>query len=230
MKKIGFIGAYDKTDLILNIAKILTIMEKRILVIDSSINQKAKYVVPAIDPTVSYITSFEDIDVAIGFNDLDEVKKYTGVNEELPYDIILIDCDSIERLEKFELEGADKNYFVTSFDVYSLKKGLELISNISVAIKLTKVLFTQEALKEDDDYLNYLSLGYKVIWEDEIIYFPLENGDYSAIVENQRLQKIKFRRLSIQYKESICYMAQQILELNSDSSVRKAIKFIEKGA
>ncbi len=230
MKKIGFIGAYDKTDLILNIAKILTTMEKRILVIDSSINQKAKYVVPAIDPTVSYITSFEDIDVAIGFNDLDEVKKYTGVNEELPYDIILIDCDSIERLEKFELEGADKNYFVTSFDVYSLKKGLELISNISVAIKLTKVLFTQEALKEDDDYLNYLSLGYKVIWEDEIIYFPLENGDYSAIVENQRLQKIKFRRLSIQYKESICYMAQQILELNSDSSVRKAIKFIEKGA
>lgn len=230
MKKIGFIGAYDKTDLILNIAKILTTMEKRILVIDSSINQKAKYVVPAIDPTVSYITSFEDIDVAIGFNDLDEVKKYTGVNEELPYDILLIDCDSIERLEKFELEGADKNYFVTSFDVYSLKKGLELISNISVAIKLTKALFTQEALKEDDDYLNYLSLGYKVIWEDEIIYFPLENGDYSAIVENQRLQKIKFRRLSIQYKESICYMAQQILELNSDSSVRKAIKFIEKGA
>ena len=152
------------------------------------------------------------------------------MNEELPYDILLIDCDSIERLEKFELEGADKNYFVTSFDVYSLKKGLELISNISVAIKLTKVLFTQEALKEDDDYLNYLSLGYKVIWEDEIIYFPLENGDYSAIVENQRLQKIKFRRLSIQYKESICYMAQQILELNSDSSVRKAIKFIEKGA
>ena len=221
MKKIGFIGAYDKTDLILNIAKILTTMEKRILVIDSSINQKAKYVVPAIDPTVSYITSFEDIDVAIGFNDLDEVKKYTGVNEELPYDILLIDCDSIERLEKFELEGADKNYFVTSFDVYSLKKGLELISNISVAIKLTKVLFTQEALKEDDDYLNYLSLGYKVIWEDEIIYFPLENGDYSAIVENQRLQKIKFRRLSIQYKESICYMAQQILELNSDSSVEK---------
>ena len=230
MKKIGFIGAYDKTDLILNIAKILTTMNNRTLIIDSTINQKAKYVVPAIDPTVSYITSFEDIDVAIGFNDLDEVKKYTGVNEELPYDILLIDCDSIERLEKFELEGADKNYFVTSFDVYSLKKGLELISNISVAIKLTKVLFTQEALKEDDDYLNYLSLGYKVIWEDEIIYFPLENGDYSAIVENQRLQKIKFRRLSIQYKESICYMAQQILELNSDSSVRKAIKFIEKGA
>ena len=84
MKKIGFIGAYDKTDLILNIAKILTTMAKRILVIDSSINQKAKYVVPAIDPTVSYITSFEDIDVAIGFNDLDEIKRYTGTSTDSP--------------------------------------------------------------------------------------------------------------------------------------------------
>ena len=200
MKKIGFIGAYDKTDLLLNIAKILTTMNNRTLIIDSTINQKAKYVVPAIDPTISYITSFEDIDVAI------------------------------ERLEKFKLEGADKNYFITSFDVYSLKRGLELISNIAVSIELTKVLFTQDALKEDDDYLNYLSLGYKVIWNEEIIYFPLENGDFSAIVENQRLQKIKFRKLSVQYKESICFMAQQILGLSSDSNVRKAIKIIEKGA
>ena len=161
---------------------------------------------------------------------MDEIKRYTGTSTDLPYDVVLVDCDTIERLEKFKLEGADKNYFITSFDVYSLKRGLELISNIAVSIELTKVLFTQDALKEDDDYLNYLSLGYKVIWNEEIIYFPLENGDFSAIVENQRLQKIKFRKLSVQYKESICFMAQQILGLSSDSNVRKAIKIIEKGA
>ena len=34
MKKIGFIGAYDKTDMILNIAKIMTTMGNRVLVID----------------------------------------------------------------------------------------------------------------------------------------------------------------------------------------------------
>ena len=70
MKKIGFIGAYDKTDLLLNIAKVLTVMNYRVLVVDSTINQKARYVVPAIDPTVSYITSFEDMDVAVGFNNV----------------------------------------------------------------------------------------------------------------------------------------------------------------
>ena len=103
MKNIGFIGAYDKTDLLLNIAKILTTMNFKVLVVDSTINQKARYVVPAIDPTVSYITSFEDIDVAIGFNNLLEIQRYAGTTGELQYDIALIDCDTIERIEAFEL-------------------------------------------------------------------------------------------------------------------------------
>ena len=87
MKIIGFIGAYDKTDLLLNIAKVLITMNNRVLLVDSTINQKAKYVVPAINPTVSYITSFEDIDVAVGFNDINEIQKYSGTMNEVPYDI-----------------------------------------------------------------------------------------------------------------------------------------------
>ena len=67
MKKIGFIGAYDKTDMLLHIAKILTALGIKTVVIDSTINQKAKYVVPVINPTTSYITEFEEFDVAVGF-------------------------------------------------------------------------------------------------------------------------------------------------------------------
>ena len=97
-------------------------------------------------------------------------------------------------------------------------------------MNLTKVLFTKEMLKEDDEYLNYLSLGYKINWNDERIYFPIENGDLTVIAENQRLQKIRFRKLSVQYKDSIAFMVQQILEEKSDSNIRKTIKNIEKGA
>ena len=49
MKKIGFIGAYDKTDVILSIAKVLTMAGKQVLVMDNTITQKCKYVVPVID-------------------------------------------------------------------------------------------------------------------------------------------------------------------------------------
>ena len=40
MKKIGFIGTYDKTDLILNIAKILTTMGRRVIMVDLTLTQR----------------------------------------------------------------------------------------------------------------------------------------------------------------------------------------------
>ena len=231
MKKIGFIGAYDKTDLIIYIAKILTTLGKKVLVVDTTITQKAKYVVPAIDPTITYITEFEKIDIAIGMKDEENIKKYLGLASEqnLEYDFMFVDTDNIDGFNKFNLQEAQKNYFVTSFDLYSLKKGLEILSNLQNVTSLTKVLFSAEVLKEDDDYLNFLSLGYKIVWNDYRIYFPIENGDLSVIYENQRVAKVKLKKLSIQYKDSLSAMAEEILGDEKGLNVRKAVKTIEKG-
>ena len=231
MKKIGFIGAYDKTDLLLNIAKILTTLEKKVIVVDLTLTQKAKYVVPVINPTLTYITNFEDIDVAIGFKDEQGIKEYLGIVEtdKLPYDIMLIDTDNPSSIEKFDLLKASKNYFVTAFDLFSLKKGLEILSNLKEPINLTKILFAKEIIKEDDDYLNFLSLGYKVMWNEYRIYFPIENGDWSVLAENQRVAKIKFKKLSAQYKDSLIYIAGEILNDTSENQIRRAIKIIERG-
>lgn len=229
METIGFIGAYDKIDLILNLSKILTCMGKRILIIDSTINQKAKYIVPFINPTTTYITNFEDIDVAVGFKDLEQIKEYLGNPNELPYDLLLIDIDTSEKMNIFDIQNAQKNFFVTAFDLYSLKKGMEILSNLQEPISMTKVLFSKDMLKEDDDYLNFLSLDYKVIWSEYKIFFPLENGDLSVIMDNQRAAKIKFKRLSTQYKEGLLLMTQEILKNASEGSIRRTIKTIEKG-
>ena len=231
MKKIGFIGAYDKTDLIIYIAKILTTLKKKVLVIDATTKQKARYVVPVINPTKMYVTEYEEIDIAVGFSNIEDIKKYLGYSEEqeLDYDIVLIDTDSIEGFNIFKLEESFKNYFVTSFDAYSLKKGLEILSELKTVVSLTKVLFAEEMLKEEDDYLNFLSLGYKIIWNEYRIYFPIENGDLSVIYENQRVAKIKFKKLSIQYKDGLAYMSEEILGDVSEMTIRRAFKLIEKG-
>lgn len=231
MKKVGFIGMYDKTDLMLNIAKILTTMKKKVIVVDSTLTQKAKYVVPVINPTVTYITDFEDIDVAIGFKNEKEIKDYLGLpeNEKLPYDVMLIDADNAESIEIFELGSATKNYFVTAFDLYSLKRGLEILSGLKKPMELTKVLYAKEILKEEDDYLNFLSLGYKVMWSEFKIYFPIENGDWSVLAENQRVAKIKFKKLSAQYKDNLTYITSEILNDVSENQIRRAVKIIERG-
>ena len=222
MKKIGFIGAYDKIDLMLYISKVLTELEKKILIIDTTITQKARYVVPAIAPSKSYITEYEKIDVAVGFNSMEDIKNYQG-NEKLDYDYVLIDIDSSTFFEKFDMINANKNYFVTGFDNYSLKKGLEIIGKLDDKILMTKVLFSQEMLAEEDDYLNFLSFYYSIRWEDNKIYFPCDTNDLSAQIENQRISRIRFKNLSETYKDGLFSLAEDIIQ---DNKLKPEIKKI----
>lgn len=232
MKTIGFIGAYDKTDLIIYIARILTAMNKRVLVIDTTFLQKAKYIVPAISPAKTYIATYEDIDIAVGFYDYYSIKSYLGISEQanLDYDYIFIDIDSYECLESFNIQMADKNYFVTGLDVYTLRRGLEILSGLQERLDLTKVLFAKNLSYDEEEYFNFLSLGAKVNWSEETIYFPFEQGDAGVIIQNQMVQKIKFKKLTELYKGSLMYIASELLESQQEQNeLRKVFKQLEKG-
>ncbi len=234
MNKITFIGAYDKTDFLLYVAKILTLLGKKVLIVDATIMQKAKYVVPVIHPTKTYITEFEEIDVAVGFQDFDEIRVYLGLNsvEEIQYDYCIIDVDTFDGYSNFGCQEAIKNYFVTSFDVYSLKKGLEALSGIEEKIQLTKILFSRDMLQEEDEYLEFLAMSCNIEWEKEKIYLPFDRGDQSVIIVNQRTAKINFRNLSAQYKDGLIFLTEGILEKEGigGGEIRKAVRKIEKGA
>lgn len=226
MKKIGFIGVYDKTDLVFTISELLVKAGKKVLFVDATRDERAKYIAPSIIPTVSYITSFEDIDVAIGFENFKQVKQYVCVDDEteMEYDYIFIDADEAEKVKEFELTSADQLYYVTSFSGFSLRKGIEELREINLPLRMTKIFFTKEMLKEEDDYFDYLTLDLKIKWNENKIYFLLENGDLSAMMENNRLQCIKFRNLSNEYKENIIYMANQICSDVSERVYRKIVK------
>ena len=226
MKKIGFIGVYDKTDLILGIAKILVEAQKKVLVIDATEIQKSRYVVPVINPTKSYITEFEGIDVAVGFETLENVKQYLAIEGEdkFDYDYMLIDIDNYRGIVGFNLPDAEKLYYITSFDAYSLKKGIEVLSQIEIPLHMTRLFFSKEMLKEEDEYFEYLALGLKVIWNEEKLYFLLENGDKSAITENQRVSRIKFRNLSNEYRENVVYLVHDIEKELEERKIRAIMK------
>ncbi len=232
MKTISFIGAYDKTDLLLYLAKIFTTMGKKVLIIDTTILQKAKYIVPVISPAEAYVTSYEDIDIAVGLYNYSSIKSYLGLPEHavLTYDYIFIDVDSIEEMRNFNISETNKKYFVTGFDSYSLKRGLEILAGMGETLELKKVLFSKNISYEEEEYFNYLALGTKVKWDDETIYFPLEQGDQGVIIENQMVQKIKFKKLTELYKESLLYIANELVEDKADvMNLKRAFKQLEKG-
>lgn len=231
MEKICFIGVFDKTDLLIYISRILVEMGKKVLVIDSTVNQKAKYVVPSINPTTSYVTEYEGVDISVGFRNYNEIKRYLGLpkNAVLSYDYIFLDMDDPSLLDEFDIYNYTRKYFVTSPDLFDLKKGLEVLSGIRNPIELTKILFSNKMTQAEDEYLNFLSLGYKINWNNEKIYFPMLSQDRDIIIENQRLSKIKFKGLSQEYKDSLIFLVQEISGEASGNNIKKIIKKLEKG-
>ena len=230
MKNICFIGAFDKLDLLLYLSKIIMELGKKVLIIDATQLQKARYIVPTINPTKSYITRFEDIDIAIGFDSYEEIERYIGFTEDqkMKYDYALVNIDDAEKFDNFNNQDTLKNYFVTSFELYSIKKGLETIRKIEKPVKITKILFSREMNENDNYYLDYLSLGYKIIWEENKINFPYETGDIEAMIENQKNHKISIKWLTQAYKESLEYLIIDMIPNINITNLRRIMKNIER--
>ena len=229
MKNICFIGAFDKLDLILYVSKIINDLGNKVLIIDATSSQKSRYIVPTINPTKSYITRYGDIDVAVGFESY-EIERYIGIAEEqkIKYDYAIVDVDNMDVFNNFNNTNTIKNYFVTSFELYSIRKGLETIAKIDKPIKITKVIFSREINEQDDYYLEYLSLGYKIIWDENKINFPYETQDIEVMIENQKIFKIRTKGLSQQYKECLEYMLIDIFPDINLNNLRRIMKNIEK--
>lgn len=229
MEKINFIGAYDKTDSIMYIAKILTEMKKKVIIVDATLTQKSKYVIPTVENKNEYITNYSNIDFAIGFTNYNDIKTYLGMPQSaaFTYDCMLIDIDNSDLLNNFDVYSSKKTYFVTSFDLYALKKGVEVLKRLSLPVEITKVYFSNLMSQTEDDYFNYIATGCRVKWNQEKIYFPLLNEDLDVIKENQRLSKIRFKGLSNEYKTSLMEWTQDIC--GDSNGVKKACRQIERG-
>lgn len=165
-----------------------------------------------------------------GFENFDDIKQYLGI-DEFNYDISLICVDTSKTFSSFEVETCDKNYFVTSFDVYSIRRGLEALTGITNTIELSRIIYSNDMTNRLIDFLDYLSIGLKISWNQNIegrIYLPFEVGDNAVIYENQRVQKIKFRKLSSQYKAQLEEVARQILTIMQDPNIGNLKKVFRK--
>ena len=70
MEQIGFIGVNDKKDLLLNVAKVMTKLNKSVLIVDATIMQRLRYIVPKVSSTPTYVSEYDGVDVAVGFVNL----------------------------------------------------------------------------------------------------------------------------------------------------------------
>lgn len=230
MKNICFIGAYDKMDFILCVAKIVKLLGNKVLIVDATELQKSKYIVPTINPVTKYITRFEDIDIALGFESYSDIENYIEETEErkMEYDYAFINIDDQDKFPNFNNGDTIKNYFVTTLELYAIRKGLETIKKINKPINITKIIFSRNISQEDEYYIDYLALGYKISWDDNKINFPYTIEDIEAMMENQKNYRIRIKNLSQQYRDNLEYLISNMIPDINMSNLRKVMKNLER--
>ena len=162
--------------------------------------------------------------LGIQFDSNEEEDQYTGGRND-EYDYVLLDIDDNESVYGFDVWQSDKNYFVTSFDMFSLNKGMNIFQDLEKTLKLTKVLFSYDsATKEEEEYLNSVSIEYNISWNDYTLYFQIFGEDNKVLQENQRFEKVRFKRLTPNYKDSLTYIVQDITGIQNYGKIKKLMK------
>ncbi len=225
MEQVGFIGAYDKKDLLINIAKVLTNLNKKVLIVDATMMQRFRYIVPRIANAKNniYISDYLGVDVALGFMNFNGIMQYLG--QELNYDYALIDTDNIQTLNSFMLPKITKNFFVTSYDEYELQRGLEIFKFLMQPMQVYKVIYSANINNKEESYLNHLVEGTNITWKKEKIEFADTVNDRKAILDDQISKEVNLKKFSGTYKDSLEYLISLMVgEYIEQSQVRKTIK------
>lgn len=227
MEQIGFIGFYDKKDILLNIGKIYSCIGKRTLVVDATMMQRMRYIVPNVSAnhSITYVSEYEGTDVAVGFMNLGQIAQYLGTNQ-LNYDFIIIDSDNIQTMYSFMIPSMKKIFYVTSYDKFEVEKSKELFENFNRPLQLTKVIISSNLNANEDKYLVH-TLENNLIKFDRKVEVLFEDTDRNraATLQSQLVQNISFKNYTSTYKDSLEYLAALIAEdMISQSEIKSVIK------
>lgn len=227
------LGYVDKYDFVMNLAKTINIMGKAVLVVDATLDQKLKYVVPALDNIGRYyVTQYNGIDFAVGFDSMHDVENYMieqGINIGL-YDYILIDIDSPKAYEFFRTRGFDKNYFFIDTSVLSVQKNKEILKAIRVynpdenSIKLSKILYKSYMSRASEEYFENQITAYNVNWQEPEYEVQMNEQDIMANIDSQFSGIIDVKKHSKYFTQTLSDLTAEIVEDVTSKEVLRQIK------
>lgn len=232
-KIVGLIGYVNKSDFIINIAKVLNIMEKKVLVIDATIEKRLKYTLPIIDYNKKkYITNFDEVDYAVGFSSFTEVKKYMCKDQSHieTYDYILINIDNTEAIEKFNYKEINLKYFFMEYTNISIQKNQEIlkqmeeIKDIDEKIEMIKILFRNYYTRTSDVYYERKIEDFNIEWIAEQYELSYEDQDKIVDIEAQQSGYIEFNKHTKNFQNTIINIVNEIIGDTSASEIKKMIK------
>ena len=237
-KIIGLVGYVNKTEYIVNLAKVLSITGKSVLVIDGTHEERYRYSIPAFSySTKEYLVHFDTVDYALGFRSIESIKEYicAKTSNADSYDIILIDIDNVGSYEDFRQDNFSKTFFFTEYTNISIAKNEELLRAImsyeAIDRKpvLTRVLFRQYVTRASEKYFENKIYEFSIDWNEMNYELAYTDQDKIADIEFEQSGFIDMNRHTKQYISIVTDMASDIIGDIQSGEIRKMIKMYTRG-
>lgn len=232
-KVIGLVGYVNKTDFVINLAKTFMICNKNVLVVDSTIENRMQYTIPALETKEkSYVTQYDGIDFAVGFKNMHDIENYickSGLNIGL-YDYILIDIDNGDGYDGMRTRGYDKLYFFVEHTNISVAKNTELLKTLLIYkpldknLALTRVLFRYYMTRASETYYENKLNNFPIDWDEGSYDMPYDDVDRIADIESQQSGMIQVNKHTKTFISVISDIVAEVQEGVNSGEVRKKIK------
>lgn len=237
MKKSIFVGGTDKLDILIYIASIIqgasNSVEKKVILVDFTDMQKARYIVPAIELAGEkpdrYITTHQKIDIAVGYKSYDELIENGVIIENQGagnYEYAFFNVDNETALGSIPINPDDLVFLMTSFDIYSIEKAIEAFKAYNSENLIHKIFISQRLTRNHDIYLQYLFGNTNVKFADNMVNFPFDTGDLTVIYENQRAGRLELKPFSKEFKNALREITEFIA--SNMEGINKHMKELEK--
>lgn len=226
LKQVGFIGSYDKKDLLLYMGKVLTNCGFRVLIVDATIMQRMRYIIQntSSNNSMTFVSEYLGVDVAVGFMNLGQIAAYFKTNN-LQYDVILIDSDNVQTMNSFMLYAMKSLFLVTSFDQSEINRAIETLKFMKQPISITQVIMSADLSSSQEKALvNRLSEN-GITLSKHKVQFADTNIDRKAILQNQLVREIRLKNHTNTFKDSLEYITSlTVEELIEQSEIKKEIR------
>ncbi|MBW4081303.1 hypothetical protein HYD27_07865 [Paenibacillus sp. S150] len=232
MKNVIFLGAPEKSHLLLSVGKLVASAGKRVLLVDSSITQSVQAYLPVSDERPgAFVTEFAGIDVAAGFITRGQLEHYFRETEGgwPDYDVLLLDTDHTQFVSGQDLADFTHRVWCSNFNKLTLQKNVELLQRLSLGesreqpLPFFKLLLPFVETTISPAYIDSLYAGNPIQWQEPPFQISLNEQDLSAILDNQHHTRIAVRHLSRTYVQTVWSLASTLFDLDQ-RTIRAAWK------
>lgn len=217
MKKYLFMSASDCSDLILYLAKCLSSLDKKVLIVDATECEFFRY---AVDP-MGILPLFEHdrMDIAVGFATEQAVTDY--LREQAldweDYDYLFVAAD---HMQFAAADSFHARFLLFDLEKYTLSRNKAAMEAWAAswkdeqALVFHKVFINHVECHIDESYIDAMLEELPISWSEESYTLWMDELDYVVKIQNQYGSRVLIKKLSGPYRRTLHQILQEVCALS----------------